>query len=202
MIILADGVSSCSKSRKGAQIACETVEKILTLNGTQLFDLDKKIIANLILDNVLSKLKIEQKKDKCEITDYSSTLSFACLDKNKKRVLSFSLGDSMIYKLSEKGCILIDQLDSCSGNKCCVTTTIGASEKVKINKFDSKEMNGIMLCSDGAWRLFYNYNVFDKKLWDNSKKQNYYEFKKHIDNCINIDDSSFIIMDFLQNKVA
>ena len=202
MIILADGVSSCSKSRKGAQIACETVEKILALNGTQLFELDKNIVANLILDNVLSAFKNEQIKDKCEITDYSSTLCFVCLDKAKDRVLSFSLGDSMIYKLSENGCVLLNQPDSFFGNKCCVTTTMGASEKVKIDMLNSEEINGMMICSDGAWSLFYNQNVFDEELWEHSKKQNYYEFKKYLDNCVNIDDSSFIIMAFLQNKLA
>lgn len=202
MIILADGASSVSHGKKGAQIACETVRKILALHGSKIFALDKNTLANLIMDNIVAEFKSEQTKDNCEITDYSSTLCFVCLDKIKRCVLSFSLGDSVIYKLSDKGCILINQPDRYYGNKCYVTTTADAAKKVRINISGTEDLNGMMICSDGAWSLFYNQNVFDNALWEHSKKQNYFEFKKHIDNCINTDDSSFIIIDFLQNKVA
>ena len=200
MIILADGVSSCSRSRKGAEISCKTVEKILTRYGLQIFQWDKKEVAEFVLSCVTDELECEQKTENCKITDFSSTLCFVCLDKKKQRALCFSLGDSLIYKLSEKGCVLLNQPDVYEDNRCCATTTIGAVDKVKVNVVDVTNINGMMICSDGAWKLFYNQNTFNDDLWEYSKKQNYYEFKKYIDRSKNMDDSTFIIMDFLSYK--
>lgn len=202
IIVLADGVSSCRYSRKGAEMACLTAEKVLTEFGTQLFKLEKKLIADFIIGHVLQAFKIQQKEMCCAIEEFSSTLSFVCLDKKTNQALCFSLGDSLIYKLSDDGCILLNQPDSFSGDRSYAVTTIGVAEKVKIDIIDSNEINGIMICSDGAWRLFYNNNIFNSELWRYSKSGNYYEFKKYIDNSINMDDSTFVIMDFVQNRVA
>lgn len=199
---MADGVSTCENGKAGAEIACQTIMKIMLENWQDIFKCGEAVIAKLVVRRIVDNINNKAMVSNENVRSYASTLSFACFNKSTKKVLTFTLGDSLAYKLSEKGCILLNQPDAYDNGKCCVTTTDYAFTRAKINIVEAGGLNGVMLCSDGAWRMFYKENTFRDDLWDAIKKQNYEAIKAYLQEQDNCDDSSFIIMDLSKIKAA
>ena len=189
-IALADGVSECTNGKDGADIACETVAQLFLSCGNLFFNSIPEKAAYLIISEVLDRLSKKSNSKDENVRSYSSTLCFACLDNESKKILTFQLGDSCIFTVSEKG---VEKTNLQYEN--AFTTTLNAEDYVQIKFIDATTINSIMLCSDGAWKLMYdgalliNGVIADIKETRLSAVDNYFDYL-----CPN-DDCSYIFMD-------
>ena len=190
IIALADGVSSCENSKKGADIACKVVTDIMLSCAEMFFEFSCKKTAYLIANEVKTALKQEAKKVNASIESFSSTLCFACYDKKTKKVMTFQVGDSNLFLLYANGC----RISSDGYDESAFTTSKDVDEKVIIKIFNAEELQGIMLCSDGAWRILFENNILSKRVSESLKFSNYNELNKYFDKSSNIDDCSYILM--------
>ncbi len=191
-VALADGVSSSRFGKRGAEIACETVMHILMTDGALLFDIDKKLLARAILDRILEKIAMEPAAE--FPSDCASTLAFACLDKNSGRLLTFTLGDTLLYVISDNHCRLVSQPDVDVDGRCCVTTTRGAYRRVNIALHDASDIKAVMLCTDGAWQYLYEETFPNEELHNEIISGNYDALKYRLQAEKPDDDNSFIVM--------
>ncbi len=150
VIALADGVSTCEMSGTGAEIAAKEITKLFFQKAEFFFGFTSEQIAGFALAHVLYELQKRADQDKKPLKDYSSTLASVLYDKETKKLLYFSLGDGVIFASERGKCsILTPPADSSRG--CPVTTTKGAQKHVTARIVDAKELDSVMICSDGAW---------------------------------------------------
>ncbi len=196
--MLADGVSAVKCGGEGARLACETVIHILLAEGLRLFDMDTKLSARLIIERVLDRIKKEKCAD-CP-ADCASTLAFVLRDKAKGRLLTFSLGDTLIYAISDQGCRLLSHPDADSIGRCCVTTTRGAFSRAEIEVHMISDQRAVMLCTDGAWQSMYEEARLSQALEAELMCGNYAALKKHLIANAPEDDCSFIVMNLTADE--
>ena len=197
-VVLADGVSGSRLGKLGAQIACDTVMQILLAEGKHLFTMSKELVAHLIIERIMDKITQEKL---CDLpSDCASTLAFACRDKAEGKLLTFTLGDTLLYTVSDTDCDLISQPDTDTEGKCCVTTTEDAAQRVSITMRDTADQSAVMLCTDGAWQSMYEDSRLNGELKSEIIAGNYDALKKHLQATMPDDDSSFIIMKLPQNN--
>lgn len=199
IIVLADGVSSCKEGKTGASVSCQTAADIMLNKWNYLFASDKDTVVRLIVNRVIDNLKSECTKSGKTLNDYSSTLSFACLDKNNRRLMVFSLGDSFIYKLSENELRLMYQPKELEDNHCYTTTTKAVEKEVYLNILDSAGIDSVILCSDGAWNLFYDQNIIKEDFMTAFINKNFNAVKNYLCEIENPDDCTFIVMNIKNN---
>lgn len=149
--VLADGVSSCTQARRGAQLACDTAARLLLGCPDFFMSATHDEIVRVILRNVLHALETEAAEQGLAAEDYSSTLSFALYDRAKGTTLLFQLGDGLILGCDGEACIPLIQPGT-SRNGTCVTTTRNAKLQCVTRFVTNQEAASIMLLTDGAWR--------------------------------------------------
>ena len=111
VITLADGVTTCKESKKGAEIASKTVTDLLLKNAPQVFALDSDQIIEIIIMQVLYELEQKAETDHRSVDDYSSTISSVLADKKRNRMLYFHLGDGIIIASENERCRVIAMPD-------------------------------------------------------------------------------------------
>lgn len=194
VISLADGVSTCKEARSGAEIASRAITSLLLKNGEHFLEFDNEQIAEYALSHILFELKQRAKEDSEDIEEYSSTIASVLVDKKKKKMLCFSLGDSIIMATGNGKCrVLAMPADSSSG--CCVTTTGSAAEMVSVKRFDAGSVESVVICSDGAWTQMFAKNKLKPEvaaLLANNEYDGLEDFLMK-QNCS--DDYSFISLD-------
>lgn len=154
VISLADGVSCCKEAKAGAQIASRSITHLLLKEGSCFLQFEKKLIAEFALSQILYELKEQAVRDLEKIEEYSSTIASVFFDRKRRKLLLFSLGDSMILGAGNGKCrILAAPSDSSLG--CYVTTTEHASTVVSVKVIDLGFMESILICSDGAWTQMF-----------------------------------------------
>lgn len=149
--VLADGVSSCSQARRGAQLACDTVARLLLGCPDFFMNATHDEIVRVILRNVLHALETEAAADGLDAAEYSSTLSFALHEHATGAALLFQLGDGLILGCRGEDCIPLIQPGT-SRNGTCVTTTRNAKLQCVTRFLTDEEAESIVLLTDGAWR--------------------------------------------------
>ena len=157
VISLADGVSDCSESKCGAEIASKSIANLLLKKGDHFWQFEEEKIAELVLSHILYELNERAMKDSKDINEYSSTIACVLVDKNKDKMLSYSIGDSIILAIGNgRSRVLAMPSDSLSG--CCVTTTRNVGMMTSIKILDTVSIESIVICSDGAWQQMYTKN--------------------------------------------
>ena len=199
IISLADGVSSCKNGKEGANIACKTVTDIFLSCGHIFLDYPREKTAYLVLSEIAGNISAAARKSGETAESYSSTICFACIEKETGRMLSFQLGDSNLYLLSETGC---RTMSSNKNRKPVFTTYKDADEQALVNIYDIKKLNGVMLCSDGAWQLLHNKSIFEPNLLKTIQRGDFSPLEKFFENKDNVDDCSYILVDFKDRKIA
>lgn len=190
-IVLADGVSTCTRSGKGAETVCHAVTDYLLQNGKRFFDMACQEGIHCLLSYVLFKLKEVAAQETADIADYSSTMACVLLDRYHPQMLYFSIGDSLILATKEDRCSVI-AMPSDSRNGCCVTTTRNASAMAKAGKLTTENIHSVVICSDGAWHLMYNRNRLQPAVREILIHQNYDQLKELLLEKDRFDDCSFI----------
>lgn len=154
-IAVADGVSESENGKKGAEIACEIVSKLFFEVGDLMFDYSELKVSYLILEEIQYQLKQKAEQTGVPLDSYASTMSFCCVDKKKKRMMLFNIGDSaaIITDGSGENCSVESQQTKHSD--LAFITTPEAYKSAKVVFYDEKDienMNTVFLCSDGVLR--------------------------------------------------
>lgn len=198
VISLADGVSTCREAKCGAEIASSAITNLLLKKGDYFLEFGNEQIAELALSHILYELKERAENDSQNLEDYSSTVASVLVDKKKKRILCFNLGDGIILASGKGKCrVLAMPADSSSG--CCVTTTKSAAKIASVKIFDDDTLESIVICSDGAWRQMFDKNRLKPEVHSMLVNNEYDELMHFllVQNCL--DDYSFISLN-MQRK--
>ncbi len=194
VIALADGVTSCKMARKGAEIACRALTNLLLQKGDFFLDCEKEKTAKHIIAHIEHELKQHATENNKLLSEYSSTIAGILLDKRSRRVMSISLGDSLIVYTEDRRCNMLSiPADSVEG--CPTTTTINAWKLMEIQVMDANILDSVVICSDGAWHHMIKTNRLRqniKTMIIDMKYEKLSEFLK-MQNCR--DDYSFISLD-------
>lgn len=194
VISLADGVSTCKEAKSGAEIASRAITYLLFKKGERLMEFENEQIAEFTLSHILYELKQHADENSKDVEEYSSTVASVLVDKRKKQMLCFNLGDSIILTVSKDRCRVV-AMPSDSSFGCCVTTTKGASSMVSIKRLDTDAIESVVICSDGAWRQMYNKNKLKPEVFEMLVNNEYDSVRDFLigQNCF--DDFSFISLD-------
>ncbi len=159
-----------------------------------IFASDKEKTAGLITAYIYKKLLIEANAQKEKVESFSSTLSFVCFNKINGNILTFNLGDSLIYSVHENTFLLACSPVLIKENSTLTTTTQGVEKYVDVNIFPCENYFRFVLCTDGAWRTFYKNGVLREDVSCVMKSDNMNSVKNYFDaqNCF--DDCSCIVM--------
>ncbi len=198
LIALADGASCCKYARIGAKIACQTVVDLFLGCFSLFFNSSLEKCTRLITDEIYKRLLSFSSEKGCDVTELSSTLCFACLNKQTRRIFLFQLGDSNIYLISQcevsSLCPKIKQRQGFTANK-------DAYRYANVFFSDVSSFNSVLLCSDGAWKLMYNKNIFDKNLCEYLKQKHYSRLLSFIVSKTRPDDTSCILLDLTRHSL-
>lgn len=153
-ISLADGVSTCSEGKRGADIACKAINTLLKQNASFFFRFDKTQIAEIALTHIFFRLNKQAKQDGQDVAAYSSTISSVLIDAKQKKAILINLGDGIIIGTSREAIKVLAMPGDSTGG-CYVTTTKNAISKLDVQIIDIKNMDSITICSDGAWKEMF-----------------------------------------------
>lgn len=193
--VLADGVSSCSKAAEGAAIAAKALIELLMDSGEFFFGFDSKKTTDFILSRVLFELNKTAQKSGNDAAEYSSTLCSVIFDKTTRKLLYFSLGDSMITATGSKGFEILAAPYEDNGTGCCTTTTENASAAVRTAVINAEEYDSVLLLSDGAWANLFCKGSLSGNVRDMIVRQDMPALAAYIENLGGQDDNSFIAME-------
>lgn len=162
-IVLADGVSSCSKAEEGAGFIARITSDHLMKNAKKLFGWNEEWIRESVADEIRRRLSEYVSEAGGDIPDYSSTLAFVLADRSSRKAICLSLGDGLILSVSSKCCRI--ELQPCiTPEGCFVTTTEGFERVTRCRIIDTDAVNSLCICSDGAWRAMYKRTKMKKDI--------------------------------------
>lgn len=192
IIVIADGVSSCTNGGRGAEIACKAVSDIMLNETEYMFSSTKEKVAGLMTAYVYKQLSIAAKKDKQPVISYSSTLSFVCYNKISGEIMTFILGDSLIYLILNGNMTLACKPKLFDDSKTYTTTTTNVTEVIEINVFESQDSARYLLATDGAWKTFYSSGVLSDEIEQAVREEKIFDYLEE-QQCT--DDCSIVMMD-------
>ncbi len=164
--------------------------------GELLFGYSPQKTAYIITSEVQRRLSEIAEKTGEAIESFASTLCFACYEKSTNRLMTFQLGDSNLYLVSDKGC----KIPSYEKKTLPAFTVYDdADEKAVVTIHNAQDFNSVVLCSDGAWRKLYDKGVFKPDLLEIMKKSEFSKLKSFWEECVCEDDCSYILMNFNKN---
>lgn len=157
------------------------------LNETEyMFSSAHKKAAGLLAAYVYKTLRAAAEKEGDDVCSYSSTLSFVCFNKISGKVMTFLLGDSLIYLISDGIMSLACSPEILEDSKTYTTTTEGAAEIIDINIFLPEENSTYLLATDGAWKSLYSGGTLSEEAEKAVKEENIIDYleKQHcVDDC-------------------
>lgn len=190
-VALADGVSTCSMARTGAEIAAEAATMYLRRNGPMLFEMSEKGISGRILGQALENLEQQAEKDDLDVKEYSCTLSAALFDSQRRKMLCFNLGDALILGSDGNQCRVFAHPAS-TAEGCCTVTTKNAIREAETKILDCAGLKHVYIFSDGAWQLMAERNRLKPAIRLSLLSGNAVEIRSYLDQAANEDDASFI----------
>ncbi len=197
VISLADGVSTCKDAKCGALIASQAITNLFSKKGAHFLEYESERIADFALSHILTELKWQAAGTSQPVEDYSSTVACVLVDKRKKRMLCFNLGNSLIMAVGSGKCrVLSMPADTSSG--CCVTTTKRAGDAACVKLCGIGSIESVVICSDGAWREMFSKNRLKPEVERMLSNNEYDALSEFLisQNCF--DDYSFISLDIRQ----
>lgn len=197
-LFLADGISECARAGAGARFSCETLKKLLMDKGECFFDLETGQIARFATEHVYHELRAEAGRAGAPVEDYASTLSCALWNRRTGKLMTLNLGDGLIAGVrGQKLRILSAPDDSSAG--CCCTTTRGAGQRTAVKILDTKDLDAVFLCSDGAWKTLFDGGRISAGAENILKEGTCADLAEYLRRADTFDDCSFICMDLKQN---
>lgn len=201
VISLADGVSSCSMAKAGAEVAGEAVSKLLIRKGDMIMEYDSADIADITVTHIMQELERRARLDREEVEDYSSTIASVLYDRKNGRILCINLGDSIILATSgDDYQIVAVPFDSSEG--CCVTTTRNSAMAATATIIDAGTIDSVIICSDGAWRHMFAGNRLKEEVCRILTSGDYAELSDYLSGQNCYDDYSFVAMNIGTRRPA
>ena len=194
VITLADGVSACKEARDGAIIASRAITNLFLKKGAYFLEFESDQIAEFAISHILSELGQQAEEASCPVEEYSSTVASVLVDKRKRQILCFNLGDSVIMAVGDGKCkVICMPSDSTSG--CCVTTTKRAASMASVRRCGFGALESIVICSDGAWREMFAKTRLRPEVAQILSGGAYDDLEDYLNGQNCSDDYSFISMD-------
>ncbi len=191
VLALADGVSGCKYGADGAGIASSCAVDYLCRQYMNLHILPKEWPVYLM--NLIKKTLMEAaNNDKSRFIEYSSTLIVILIDYRKQVMYYCNIGDSILLTIDKSKCQIVCMPQGMN-SECPVITTEGIECGIVSGVLNISDVNSIMLCSDGMWRMMYNQTIMKPEIKELLFKENYRDFKQFINASNNIDDCSFAL---------
>lgn len=201
LLVLADGVTACENSKRGAELACEAVQDFVVKERQQIFVFPEEKVRYLLLEHVCRYLEKEIQKyagevDKKQHTkelfhSYASTLTAVCMEEKTGETLLFNLGDSMIYETEENGCRPVLRPNREQGQICAITTK-EAYRFAELKRKRTAMGGGVFLCSDGFWKLIEHEESFGGQWKQYIAKNDFEGLNELLETIDNPDDCSYI----------
>lgn len=191
---LADGVSSRSFSKEGAQIACETAAELFMRPDRLLLNYEKNKAVCLLLSEILYNIKNSDTKKSTDIKEYASTLMFALVDKKTQLVYLMNLGDGICLATLEEKIFELSCTDE-QAHGCYVTTTENVADYVFFDEFDAYKYDSFVLMSDGAWRRIYEKGKIKEHYKNMIINKDVKNLQIAFDTAVIDDDCSFVFVD-------
>ena len=198
VVVLADGVSKCKNGGEGAELTVETLKRTLLHNGEVIMKADVHDATNAIMSVLLSALESKAKSNNEDVKEYASTLSAVLIDKKSKYIFSMNLGDSLILGVKGVDVSIIGKpADSTYG----IPTTVSscAESFVDSRKISSEnamyKYDSFVLCSDGAWKEFYNNEKMRNEVKNMIVKKDYHGLCVYLKGRETADDCTFLALD-------
>lgn len=203
-MVLADGVSTCSQAKYGAETACKAVVDFLLQHAERFFNMNERDTADSLIAHILYELRMAAEKAHKKVEEYSSTLACILVDRSRHRMFYFSIGDSLITATKNDKCYIV-AMPADSRNGCCVTTSFNAVTMARTGIIDTDNIQSVMISSDGAWHLMYQRNRLLQPIKAMILNKDYEKLKETLLEQERFDDCSFITIDlkeFLRRKPA
>ncbi len=193
IIVLADGVSSCSHAREGATIACINTGNYYAKCGSELMWQSKDVIAKKTIQNIVCALNKKSSASGIAVDEYSSTIAVVYYDKASDNILIVNVGDGIVCGVNSKGYeVLMQPQDSSEG--CFVTTTKGVERKADIKVYSAKKYNNLFICSDGMWQELFGRTRLKKEYESYILKNDYSGLISQLETVNFQDDGSIVVM--------
>jgi len=149
-IAISDGVSSCTRSKTGAQTAVDTVLRLFGNCCSTLFALTDMQLSKTVCNEILYELNALAEADGGKVEDYSATVAFAVLQKKTDQLILFSLGDNAVVVFERHCCRIVEKPQKNSKETYTVTTRNGYSAAY-VSRLPAESICKICLLTDGAW---------------------------------------------------
>ena len=195
VMTLADGAGSEENSHIGATIVCEEMAKLLTTNFDDYLmyfenQIDNafahkksmNILSNIIINNLVQKLKFEAARCNFTLKELSSTLLFFAVKDNY--YICGHIGDGVIIGLyTDNNVNRIKVLSEPeNGEESHITffvTNSDAKDHLRMKAGNLDNLTGVIMSSDGAGDVLYKNKEFDPsvyELFEKTKNQTSHEY--------------------------
>ncbi len=155
IIALSDGAGSKKLSDKGASISVTVTCRVITEMFDKLFKTSNNEISKIIVSNILKYIGIESENQNVNINEFSSTLMFVAI--SKERYIIGHLGDGIIGKIDKGMLSVLSQADNGEySNETFFVTSKDAVDRLRIQKGFINEESGFILMSDGSADSLYD----------------------------------------------
>ena len=202
-ISLADGVSTCERGEEGANIACHDIGQYFSQYGSKLINYSPEDIRGKTLNRILNTLEKRAMSVGDDIDKFSSTLTSVFFDKEKKSLLCFNLGDSLIGGVKNENFEIILQPQIISDG-CYATTTENVESVIEVKIVSATDYSSVFICSDGMWKQMFNRGKLRYEYNNMILKGDYIEIIENIKKSPCHDDRSIVAMklEFQNERVA
>ena len=199
VIALADGVSSCKKGGEGARITVECIKNYLLENGENLMNMPDEERNTEISEAIKSELMKQAEQDGLDMKEYASTLATILVDKKLSRIMSVSVGDSLIVGVKGNNVYIVTMpADSRQGIPTTVDTDF-KNEFFKSNVIEAKDgelvADSFIAYSDGAWKELYHRGKLKSEIKEMILSKNYTGLSEYLKSRNTFDDCTFIALD-------
>lgn len=193
VLVIADGVSTCSFGSEGASIVSSCALEYLQYQFERLHTLPKEWV-NFLLKSVLERLSVVAKLHNSSVEEFSSTLLVSVVDKVRNELYYCNIGDGMLLSVENEKCPILSMPQG-DGFFCPVTTTRNVLQVVDSGRKNLDEVSRVVMCTDGAWRKMYNRYTMKTEVKKQLLKNDINEFASYMQTATDVDDSSFAIVD-------
>lgn len=191
LIALADGVTACKFGKLGAEKAIEALGNFVQLEGEKLFLYAPEKLAYLLVEHVLYYLELTAISKSSDLKDFSSTLSFAYIEKKTGRAVIGSLGDSSIFGIVDNAFkpLLVPTHRTTFP---FVTTSNHANKAMSILYCDLHLGDCILLGSDGFTNALLGFANSDISFSELLEKFEFGGLDSYLETCGEADDCTYI----------
>lgn len=193
VLAMADGVSNCKCGVEGAGIVSAYAMDYV-YNQYSTFRFLPKEWPVFMLNLLKKKLNIVAENNRNLYEEYSTTLMVLIIDRARGIMHYCNIGDGILMAIGERKCPIICMPQG-GESGCPVITTEGIEKMMVSGEMNLDDVNSVMMCSDGVWRMMYSHNTLKPDIKEILLRENYVEFGEYIKMSHSTDDCSFAFLD-------